>query len=76
MVEKSIRKAVWLEGSSTDSNSKFSFSAAPSPLIQMTEPSLLFSPGKEVLATEQKSMLTSEEWEMSQPGAVVAKGYG
>lgn len=64
MVEKSIRNEVWLEGISTDSNSRLSFSTAPSPLIQMTESSPPFSPGKEVLATEQKSMLTTEEWEM------------
>ena len=68
---------MWLEGSNTDSNSRLSFSTAPSPLIQATEPSPPFSPGKGVLATEQKSMLTMERMgNESLPGAVVAKGYG
>lgn len=63
-VEKSIGNVVWLWGSGPESNPRLSFSTAPSPLIQMTEPGPPFSPGKEVLATEQKAMLTTEEWEM------------
>lgn len=64
-MEKSVRNVVWLKGSSTDSSYRLSLSTASSPSNQMTYgPSPPFSPGKEVLATQQESMLTTEEWEM------------
>lgn len=62
-MEKSIRDVVWLKVSSIEIWFRVSFSNISSPSIQMTVmPSL--SPGKEVLATEQESMLTTEEWEI------------
>lgn len=60
-VQRASRNVVWLRANSMGSTLRLSFS--PSMHSNVCGPNLPCSPEK-VLATEQESMLTTEEWEM------------